>query len=195
MRDSFLEDLAHYGIKNVKVRDLIDPDMLEPEQILRSRYPLKIGEDVDEKNAKWVKAVKSRRYKNERYLLVPDEQEGGKLRLYGLECEAVPTAKLDAEIKEHMEPVIGGDEHRLKIIEMKNLNDAVTELMIFKLTHPAPPDLLMVLRRRAKDVRARRSHEQKATADRHHQIHPSQELRQRGQGDALEEGRRRKAHR
>jgi len=35
-----------------------------------------------------------------------------------------------------MVPIIGGNEEALKIYEMKNLNQAIKDLIIFKLTHP-----------------------------------------------------------
>ena len=34
------------------------------------------------------------------------------------------------------ESIIGGNEEALKIYEMKNLNQAIKDLIMFKLTHP-----------------------------------------------------------
>ena len=136
IRDAFLDDLAHYGVKNVQDFDLINPDMLTPEQILNSRFPIPMGQDMEEKNRKWYDEVSKRHYSNMKYLV---EEKGGKLKLYGIECEAVSTEKLNEALKKLMEPVIGSDEGRLKVYEMKNLNTAVEELIVFKTTHPDIP--------------------------------------------------------
>jgi len=133
IRDAFLNNLAHYKIKNTKVYDLINPDMLTPEEIRLARYPIKAGPDMEAKNKKWLADVEQRHYKNQKYLV---EENNGKVKLYGLEAESISTARLTEKLKEVMVPVIGGNEEALKIYEMKNLNQAIKDLIIFKLTHP-----------------------------------------------------------
>jgi len=134
IRDAFLNNLAHYKIKNVKVHDLINPDMLTPEEIMLARYPVRAGADMEAKNKKWLAAVEARHYKNQKYLV--EDLPNGKKKLYGLEAEAISTARITEKLKEVMLPVIGGNEAALKIYEMKNLNQAIKDLIIFKLTHP-----------------------------------------------------------
>lgn len=134
IRDAFLKNLAHYKVKNVKVHDLINPDMLTPEEIKLARYPVRAGADMEAKNKKWLADVEARHYKNQKYLV--EDLPDGKKKLYGLEAEAVSTARLSEKLKEVMVPVIGGNEEALKIYEMKNLNQAIKDLIIFKLTHP-----------------------------------------------------------
>jgi len=133
IRDAFLDNLRHYKIKNTKVYDLINPDMLTPEEIMLARYPIRAGADMEAKNKKWLADVGQRHYKNQKYLV---EEKNGKVKLYGLEAEAIATARITEKLKEVMLPVIGGNEEALKIYEMKNLNQAIKDLMIFKLTHP-----------------------------------------------------------
>lgn len=133
IRDAFVNNLSHYGIKNTQVFELIHPDMLTPEEIMQSRYPIKAGKDMEEKNRRWYEEVSKRHYSNMKYLV---EEKGKKLKLYGLEAEAVSTVRLSQKLKEIMEPIIGSDEGRLKIYEMNNLNQAVQELILFKVTHP-----------------------------------------------------------
>jgi hypothetical protein len=133
IRDAFINNLRHYKIKNTKVYDLINPDMLTPEEIMLARYPIRAGADMEAKNKKWLADVTARHYKNQKYLV---EEKNGKVKLYGLEAEAIATARLTEKLKEVMVPVIGGNEEALKIYEMKNLNQAIKDLMIFKLTHP-----------------------------------------------------------
>lgn len=136
IRDAFLNNLRHYGIKNLQTFDLINPDMLDKDQILQARYPIKAGPDMTEKNRQWLEDVAKRRYANMKYLI---EEREGKTKLYGLEAEAVSTEKLDAELEKIMVPVIDKDEATLKLYEMKNLNKAVSELILFKVTHPDIP--------------------------------------------------------
>ena len=133
IRDAFINNLRHYKIKNTKVYDLINPDMLTPEEIRLARYPIKAGPDMEAKNKKWLADVEQRHYKNQKYLV---EENNGKVKLYGLEAESISTARLTEKLKEVMVPVIGGNEEALKIYEMKNLNQAIKDLIIFKLTHP-----------------------------------------------------------
>ena len=133
IRDAFINNLRHYKIKNTKVHDLINPDMLTPEEIRLARYPIRAGADMDAKNKKWLADVSLRHYKNQKYLV---EETNGKVKLYGLEAEAISTARLSAKLKEVMVPVLGGNEAALKIYEMKNLNQSIKDLIIFKLTHP-----------------------------------------------------------
>jgi len=134
IRDAFINNLRHYKIKNTKVYDLINPDMLTPEEILLARYPIRAGADMEAKNKKWLADVEARHYKNQKYLV--EDLPSGKKKHYGLEAEAIATARITEKLKEVMLPVIGGNEAALKIYEMKNLNQAIKDLMIFKLTHP-----------------------------------------------------------
>ena len=134
IRDAFINNLRHYKIKNTKVYDMINPDMLTPEEIPLARYPIRAGADMDAKNKKWLADIELRHYKNQKYLV--EDLPGGKVKLYGLEAEAISTARLSAKLKEVMVPVLGGNEAALKIYEMKNLNQSVKDLILFKLTHP-----------------------------------------------------------
>jgi hypothetical protein len=133
IRDAFIRNLNHYKIKNTKVYDLINPDMLTVEQIMLARYPIRAGADMEAKNKKWLADVSARHYKNQKYLV---EEKNGKVTLYGLEAESISTAKLTETLNEVMVPIIGGNEEALKIYEMKNLNQAIKDLIMFKLTHP-----------------------------------------------------------
>ena len=134
IRDAFIRNLNHYKIKNTKVYDLINPDMLSEEQIMLARYPIKAGPDMEAKNRKWLADVEARHYKNQKYLV--DDLPNGKKKLYGLEAESISTLKLTEKLNEVMVPILGGNEEALKIYEMKNLNQAIKDLIMFKLTHP-----------------------------------------------------------
>ena len=133
IRDAFIKNLNHYKIKNTEVYDLINPDMLTEEQIMLARYPIRAGADMEAKNKKWLADVSARHYKNQKHLI---EEKDGKVTLYGLEAESISTLKLTEKLNEVMVPIIGGNEEALKIYEMKNLNQAIKDLIMFKLTHP-----------------------------------------------------------
>ena len=133
IRDAFIRNLNHYKIKNTKVYDLINPDMLTVEQIMLARYPIRAGADMEAKNKKWLADVSARHYKNQKHLI---EEKDGKVTIYGLEAESISTLKLTEKLNEVMVPIIGGNEEALKIYEMKNLNQAIKDLIMFKLTHP-----------------------------------------------------------
>ena len=92
------------------------------------------GPKFNLKRSFYLAEVEARHYKNQKYLV--EDLPSGKKKLYGLEAEAIATARITEKLKEVMLPVIGGNEEALKIYEMKNLNQAIKDLIIFKLTHP-----------------------------------------------------------
>ena len=139
IRDAFIKNLNHYKIKNTKVHDLINPDMLSVEQIMLARYPIRAGADMEAKNKKWLADVEARHYKNQKYLV--ETLPSGKKKLYGLEAEAISTARLNKTLEDIMVPIIGGNEVALKVHEMTILNQAIKDLIFFKLTHPETEEL------------------------------------------------------
>ncbi len=136
IRDAFMGSLRFYGVKSSQVEDLINPDVLTPDEIMQARFPVPAGPDMEEKNRRWFEAVSDRRYANMKYLV--EETAGGR-KLYGLEAEAISTEKLDAALKKFMEPILNQDEAQLKVYEMRKLDKAVKDLILFKVTHPDTP--------------------------------------------------------
>ncbi|MDO8805292.1 MAG: hypothetical protein Q7R35_12785 [Elusimicrobiota bacterium] len=120
-----------------------------PEEVIQARYPVKAGPEMTEKNRRWYEEVSARHYAFMKYLV--DESAGkprpfseaakgrGKRKLYGLESEAVSAERISLELERIMKPVIGGNEGKLKIYEMNNLDTAAHELILFKATHPEVP--------------------------------------------------------
>lgn len=127
IRDALVNDLAFYEIKNIKVVDLVDPDILTPEEVQTSRYLIPATEAMKTKNKAWLKQVEKRRYKNQKYLIEGD-------KLYGLEAEAVSTKRLTQKLQEVMVPILGQDEQFLKIYELKELNKAIKALILHLIT-------------------------------------------------------------
>ncbi len=127
IQDAFVNNLAHYGIKYVKIYNLINPDILTPNEILASRFPIPTPESMRSKNQRWWSEVQKCHYINQKYLI-----EGNKL--YGLEAEAVSTKRLLERLKEIMVPIIGKDEEFLKIYELKQLNEALKALIYHIIT-------------------------------------------------------------
>jgi len=137
IRDAFVNNLRHYGIKNIQTFELVHPDMLKTQaEVIQARYPVKAGPEMTEKNRRWYEEVSARHYVNMKHLV---DETGGKRKLYGLESEAVSAERISLELERIMKPVIGGNEGKLKIYEMNNLDTAAHELILFKATHPEVP--------------------------------------------------------
>ena len=131
IRDAFLADLAFYGIKNVRMVDLITPDMLTPEEVRMSRYRIPMGPDMKTKNAAWVEEVGKRKFKNQELLV---EESRGKKVLYGLEAESVSGKRIAAKLEEIMGPLVGKSEDLLKMYELRQLDEAIKALIVHSLT-------------------------------------------------------------
>ena len=131
IRDAFIDDLRHYGIKNTQVIDLIHPDALSSDEVKLSRYRIST-EGMAVKNQAWLKEVKKRDYQNQKYL--EEETKRGEKILYGLESESVSAKRLSTALEVSMVPMIGKTEDVLKIIQLRKLNSAIKQLIAHKLT-------------------------------------------------------------
>lgn len=131
IRDAFLNNLKFYGIAHSRVIDLIHPDMLTPEEIKLARYRIPESEAMRVKNKTWLQEVHRRNYQNQTYL---EETRRGKKILYGLEAESISGKRLTKKIEEIMVPLIGKSEDLLKIFELKQLDKAIKDLILHKLT-------------------------------------------------------------
>ena len=131
IRDAFLADLAFYGIRNVRMVDLITPDMLTAEEVRMSRYRIPMGPDMKTKNAAWLEAVKKRKFKNQELLV--EERRGRKI-LYGLEAESVSGKRIAARLEKIMVPLVGKSEDLLKVYELRQLNEAIKALIVHSVT-------------------------------------------------------------
>lgn len=128
IRNAFIDDLNLYGIKNVKSVDLINPDMLTPEEINLSRFPIPDAESTAKKNTAWLSAVKKAGYQNQQYLA--PEQKGNKRIIYGLESESVSSKRLEAQLDILLPPLLGKDEELLKNMMMKQLRESIQKLIL-----------------------------------------------------------------
>ncbi len=128
IRNAFIDDLNLYGIKNVENIDLINPDMLTPEEINLSRYPISDTDSTAKKNTDWMSAVRKTGYANQQYLA--SEQKGSKRIIYGLESEAISTKRLEAQLDNLLPPLLGKDEELLKIMMMKQLRENIQKLIL-----------------------------------------------------------------
>lgn len=131
IRDAFVDDLRHYGVKNTQVTDLIHPDALTPDEVMLAKYRIPGKESMRVKNTAWLKEVHKRNYANQIYL---EESGSEKRSLYGLESEAVSAARLNLSLEKLMLPLLGKTEDVLKIIQLQKLNDSIKELIIHKVT-------------------------------------------------------------
>lgn len=131
IRDAFVNDLKHYGVKNIRTIDLVHPDMLTPEEINLARYQIPKSEAMRRKNSKWLKLVHKTGYKNQQYL---EEREKNKRVLYGLEGESISSKRLTAELEKLMVPLLGKSEDLLKIYELNQLDKSIKNLILHKIT-------------------------------------------------------------
>lgn len=131
IRDAFVDNLSLYKIQNTRMFDLINPDMLTPEEITVSRHRIPTTKGMRIKNQAWLKEVHKRNYKNQKYL---EEQIKGQKVLYGLEAESISSKRLTQKLEEVMVPLIGKSEDLLRIYELKQLDKSIKALIIHKVT-------------------------------------------------------------
>jgi len=132
IRDAFIDDLHHYGIKNTQVIDLVHPDMLSPDEVQLSKYRIPKTEGMVAKNQAWLKEVHKKDYQNQKFL--EEINKRGEKVLYGLESESISAQKLSTALEVLMVPMIGKTEEALKIFQLKILNDAIRQLILHKVT-------------------------------------------------------------
>ncbi len=135
VRDSFIEDLIFYGVKNIKLYDLIHPDMLTAEETKLSRYRLTPAKRMERITSEWYKQAKKKNYKNMKYLVEKKKRKRkSEITYYGLEAEAVSAKRINQKLKELMLPILGKAEDYLREYELRKLNEAIRELILFKMT-------------------------------------------------------------
>jgi len=106
IRDSFIDDLKHYGIKHIKLMDMITPDMLTTDEIKIAQYRLPQEKPAQRKiTHKWLKRI---RKINMRWELMEEDRHGDKFeRFYcGLESESVSATRLSEKLAVEILPLI-----------------------------------------------------------------------------------------
>ena len=151
IQQAFLNNLAFYGVKNVRLAELVNPDQLTGEEIIFSRYAIPAGNDMTLKNETWLRQVHARKSKNQNLLEEHDNADG--LTLFGLESESISTQRLTAEVDTVVAPLIGQTEDLLQIYELKRLDQALKALILFKITHPDDQGEWNALQRKRHSVR------------------------------------------
>jgi hypothetical protein len=151
IQQAFLNNLAFYGVKNVRLAELVNPDQLTGEEIIFSRYAIPAGNDMTLKNETWLRQVHARKFKNQNLLEEHDNADG--LTLFGLESESISTQRLTAEVDTVVAPLIGQTEDLLQIYELKRLDQALKALILFKITHPDDQGEWNALQRKRHSIR------------------------------------------
>jgi len=141
VRDSFIEGLEFYGVRNITLVDLVHPDMLTPQEIEMSKYRLSQKKRDEALNQRWLKRIKQKHYTNMKYLLEKKKEKRKKKKkkkaaaiLYGLEAESVSTKRITEKLKELMLPILGKKEHYLKEWELEDLNERIRRLILRRMT-------------------------------------------------------------
>ena len=88
VKNSFIDHLKVYGVKNVETFDLVRLDLLTEDQLNKRKYPLPKGAETKNKN--WLK-----------------ETNGINGELYGLETEALHPKHIEELLVEKIEPLMG----------------------------------------------------------------------------------------
>jgi hypothetical protein len=131
IRDAFVEDLQLYGIKRIRVHDLIHPDVLLAHEIMASRYLIPASKVSAPKNAAWLEEIRKRKFKNQHLLEAPKR---GKSILYGLEAESISAKRLETQLQRFMLPLLGKSEDLVRAYEFRRLNRAIQALMVYQMT-------------------------------------------------------------
>lgn len=132
IRDAFISNLKHYGIKHIQCQDLVHPDQLTAQEVQDSRYPIPSAKIMRTKNKAWLERVHQRGYQNQKYLEEKDRK--GNLTLYGLESEAISDVRLTVAFDAAIKNIIGKREKILKIMQLRQLQESIKRLIIHKVT-------------------------------------------------------------
>lgn len=132
IRDAFIKDLIAYGISNIQCTELITPDMLTPEEIQYSKYPIRDTKSTQKKNTRWLSQIRKMDYKNQKYMA--QEIQNKKRILYGLEAESVSGKRIREVLEKEMVPLLGKDERLLRIFQLEQLNEAIKQLILHIVT-------------------------------------------------------------
>jgi hypothetical protein len=133
IQQAFMNDLAFYGLSHTRVTELITPDRLIVDEVLGSRFRIPDNDAMRAKNQNWLDQVHARNYKNQH--LLEEHKKSGEATLYGLEAESVSTHRLNAVLETEMAPLLGKSEDLLKIYELRQVEKAIQELILFKVSH------------------------------------------------------------
>jgi len=132
-RNSFIDDLKRFGIKNIKNIELIHPDMLLPDEILLSRVFVRENEQTSKKNTSWLREIKKYKYDNYSYIQPEKDRKGNRI-IYGLEAEAVSSKRITQVLDTLIPPLLGKNEQALEIIMLEKLRKSIQELILHKIS-------------------------------------------------------------
>ena len=132
-RNSFIDDLKRFGIKNIKNTELIHPDMLLPDEVLLSRVFVRENEQTSKKNTAWLREIKKYKYNNYQYIQPEKDHKNNRI-IYGLEAEAVSSKRITQILDELIPPLLGKNEQALEIIMLEKLRKSIQNLILQKIS-------------------------------------------------------------
>lgn len=133
IRDAFIDNLNKFGIHNIQTFDLVNPDMLTPEEVSFSKFRIPSGRGSQKKNTDWLRAIRRKNYDNQEFM--GNEIGGDQERiLFGLEGEAVSTERMTEKLNEEVPPLLGTSERLLKINALEDMTESLNELLVQKAT-------------------------------------------------------------
>jgi len=110
IRNSVIRNLKFYGIKNIKIFDIITPDILTPKELQLAKFPLPKGKEKI--NQDWLKKTK-----------------GINGLAYGFESDSVPFKRLKNKIIETATPYVGNPENIRRANTTEELWEALKHLV------------------------------------------------------------------
>ncbi len=113
IRDAFLRDLYFFGIRHVKVFDLVTPDILTQEEIDLNKYRFPDSPEMRKKNRKWMART-----------------NGVNGQFFGLEADSVPPERLYNHFNTLAAPLVGPSEPRRRANAMEDLAESLDELAL-----------------------------------------------------------------
>lgn len=113
IRDAVITDLKFYGIKNIKVIDVVLPGILTNKELELAKFPL--PESQKTLNEQWLK-----------------ESGGLNGKLYGFESDSVPYVRLKKKIIETATPYVGDPEIIRRGNAVKDLHSALHKVVQIK---------------------------------------------------------------
>ncbi len=132
IRDTFVDDLARYGINHVKNTDLIYPDMLTAQEIQMARYPIADTEKGSaKKNTDWLRLIAKRGYKNQKYLATERGPRGQRI-IWGLEAQSVSTLRIAEKLDRLLTGLLSKTEGELSIRMLEKILQQLKDLQTIR---------------------------------------------------------------
>jgi hypothetical protein len=125
IKDAFLYDLKFFGLKYIRHKDLILPEIFTQEEIELNKVSLPQSPEMKAKNKKWL-----------------EESGGINGELYGLEADAAPAERIEKLFTAGIKDLIESTEDIRKARALQALAGAIEEYILARLQTPVEQNVL-----------------------------------------------------